>query len=175
MRKILPVNRRVWTILAILIALIGGGTGARVLTTQTGVCGIGIAADAADAERLRRFAEGLPLQYVDAFSNVVSYIHIHGRLPECYLTKREAQRQGWSPGTRLWNVAPGTAIGGNRFGNREQRLPRQYNNRYVEADLDYDGRKRGAKRLVFVEGAPGKWLIWVTVDHYQSFRKVPAP
>ena len=175
MRKILSVNRRIWAILAIVVALLGGGTGVRVLTTQAGVCGVDVAVDATNSGHLRRFAERMRLQYADAFSNVVSYIDIHGRLPECYLNKSEAQRQGWSPGARLWDVAPGTAIGGNRFGNREQRLPRQYNNRYVEADLDYDGGKRGAKRLVFVEDAPGKWLIWVTVDHYQSFRKVPGP
>ncbi|AOX99152.1 ribonuclease domain-containing protein [Jeongeupia sp. USM3] len=90
-----------------------------------------------------------------------------GRLPERYVTKREAQAAGWKPGRDLWQVLPNHSIGGDRFGNREQRLP---HGQYREADLDYRGGKRGAKRLVFEP----KGRRFVTVDHYQTFTELPA-
>ncbi|GGP19663.1 ribonuclease domain-containing protein [Silvimonas iriomotensis] len=89
-----------------------------------------------------------------------------GRLPDSYLTKRSAQNAGWEPGQDLWRTLPGKSIGGDRFGNYENRLPK---GQYKEADLDYRGGKRGAKRLIF--GTDGH--RYVTVDHYQTFTEVP--
>jgi guanyl-specific ribonuclease Sa len=40
---------------------------------------------------------------------------------------------------------------------------------WQEADLDYACGRRGAKRLVFSSDG----LIYVTLDHYQTFRQVP--
>ncbi|MBM3115587.1 ribonuclease domain-containing protein [Jeongeupia naejangsanensis] len=91
----------------------------------------------------------------------------NGRLPERYVTKRDAQTAGWQPGRDLWQVLPGHSIGGDRFGNREQRLPQ---GQYREADLDYRGGKRGAKRLVFEP----RGRRFVTVDHYRTFTELPA-
>jgi len=108
-----------------------------------------------------------------AAARTIWHVHMTGRLPACYLTKRAARDRGWRPGTNLWQVAPGTAIGGDRFSNREGRLPAAY--RYVEADLDYRGGHRGAKRLVFARSTRGRWRLWVTVDHYRTFVRVPAP
>ena len=88
------------------------------------------------------------------------------------MRKNEARNLGWSGGP-LWGYAQGRAIGGDRFGNRERKLPNNYNGKYVEADLDYDGRRRGADRLLFVQNSRGKWLQWVTVDHYDRFHRVP--
>lgn len=90
-----------------------------------------------------------------------------GRLPDSYVTKRAAENAGWRPGSNLWQTQPGKSIGGDRFGNYEHRLP---NGQYKEADLDYRGGKRGAKRLIF--GNDGR--RYVTVDHYQTFTEVPA-
>ena len=103
----------------------------------------------------------------------MSWVHRTGRLPECYLTKRRAEERGWRPGSDLWRVAPGHSIGGDNFGNREGRLPPR--GRYVEADLDYAGGRRGAARLVFVRDSRGRWLQWITTDHYRTFQEVPAP
>ena len=47
--------------------------------------------------------------------------------------------------------------------------------RYREADLDYTGGHRGARRLVFAESPLGVRAVWVTVDHYESFHEVPDP
>ena len=38
-----------------------------------------------------------------------------------------------------------------------------------EADLDYRGGRRNARRLVF--GSDGS--RWVTMDHYETFQAVP--
>ena len=129
--------------------------------------------DHSHRERLEKFARQMKLAYADAFVNTTININKTGELPHCYLSKTRARKKGWQPGTSLWESAPGHSIGGSRFGNYEGRLPKKYEGRYVEADLDFDGNRRGANRLVFVKGQPGKWLMWVTVDHYDSFKKVP--
>ena len=105
---------------------------------------------------------------VDAveLASVLSTLNQTGHLPDKFVTKRQAQQSGWQPGKNLGQVLPGKSMGGDYFGNREGRLP---NARYTEADLDYRGGKRGAKRLVF-----SREHRFVTVDHYQSFIEVPS-
>ena len=92
----------------------------------------------------------------------------NAQLPGKFVTKRQAQQTGWRPGRDLWNVPAlrFKSIGGDRFGNREGRLPR---GDWREADLDYRGGHRGAKRLLFSRDG----LRRVTVDHYQTFIEVP--
>lgn len=89
-------------------------------------------------------------------------------LPDKFVAKREARQLGWRPGKDLWGVPAlrGKSIGGDRFGNRERRLPA---GNWREADLDYHGGHRGAKRLVF--SADGRRRI--SVDHYQTFVEIP--
>jgi hypothetical protein len=92
-----------------------------------------------------------------------------GRLPAKFVTKRQARDAGWQPGRPLWKVPglDGKAIGGDRFGNYEKRLPA---GQWQEADLGYQGGKRGAQRLLFARDG----RRFVTVDHYNSFSEVPA-
>ena len=55
---------------------------------------------------------------------VVSYLQQHQRLPDYYVTKKQAREQGWDPRSgNLCAVLPGKAIGGDRFSNREGQLP----------------------------------------------------
>ncbi len=91
------------------------------------------------------------------------------KLPPKFVTKREARSEGWRPGRDLWSVESlrGSSIGGDRFNNREGRLPEK---RWREADLDYKGGHRGGKRLIF----SGDGERFVTVDHYRTFVEVPA-
>lgn len=93
-------------------------------------------------------------------------------LPPKFITKREAHFLGWRPGKNLWSIPElkGKSIGGDRFGNREGRLPEASGRRWKEADLDYKGGKRGAKRLLFSTDG----IRMVTVDHYSTFSEVPA-
>lgn len=92
----------------------------------------------------------------------------HG-LPNKFVTKREAQHSGWQRGHSLWDAPAlhGKSIGGDKFSNFERQLPAGL---WREADLDYKGGHRGAKRLVF--SAQGK--RFVTVDHYQTYTEVPT-
>lgn len=123
----------------------------------------------AKGERLELFARDIGLRDIAGFVEAVEVLDRDRRLPARFVTKDQAERLGWRPGSDLWGVAQGRSIGGDRFGNREGRLPSAAGRRFFEADLDYAGGARGAKRLVW--SSDGR--LWVTVDHYRSFREVP--
>ena len=128
----------------------------------------GPALAASDAE-LQAFARGHGLKDIGGFVETVRTIESKRRLPDRYLTKGRAEQLGWKPGHDLCEFAMGKSIGGDRFGNREKRLPEAAGRRWTEADLDYVCGRRGAKRLVFSNDG----LIYVTVDHYGHFHRVP--
>ncbi len=97
--------------------------------------------------------------------DVALYIHTYGRLPDNFITKREARELGWSGGS-LEPYAEGCSIGGDRFGNREGRLPAAEGRSYTECDIDTKGAaSRGAKRIVFSNDG----LVYYTEDHYETF------
>jgi hypothetical protein len=129
---------------------------------------VGGAAAAADSQ-LERCAREIGHDDVGGFVETVDAIRRDGRLPPRYLDKKAATALGWRPGADLCRVAPGKALGGDRFANREKKLPMRPGRRWQEADLDYACGRRGAKRLVFSSDR----LIYVTPDHYQTFRQVP--
>ncbi|MCI9213932.1 MAG: ribonuclease [Oscillospiraceae bacterium] len=94
--------------------------------------------------------------------DVSLYLYTYGRLPENYITKNEARDLGWSGGS-VEKYAPGCAIGGDKFGNREGVLP---DGKYLECDIDTIGQdSRGAKRLVYSDDG----RIYYTEDHYETF------
>ena len=96
---------------------------------------------------------------------VALYIHLYQELPPNFITKKEAQKLGWSSGS-LEKYAPGKSIGGDRFGNYEGNLPDKKGRKYTECDIDTKGAsKRGAKRIVFSNDG----LIYYTEDHYETF------
>lgn len=99
---------------------------------------------------------------------VVEYVQAHGFLPDYYITKEKARQQGWvaSEGN-LCDILPGRAIGGDRFGNRERRLPQRQGRVWYEADLNYNCGRRGAHRILFSNDG----LVFVSRDHYQTFEK----
>lgn len=96
---------------------------------------------------------------------VALYLHTYGQLPGNFITKSEARKLGWDGGS-VEKYAPGCAIGGDEFGNREGLLPKAPGRQYYECDIDTDGQNsRGAKRIVFSNDG----LIYYTDDHYESF------
>lgn len=125
-------------------------------------------ARAGEAE-VAAFARQVGLRDVDGFVETVASLRGHGRLPERYLTKDAAEDLGWHPGGDLCRVEHGRSIGGDRFGNREGRLPAGRGRSWREADLDFRCGRRGAKRLLWSSDG----LIFVTVDHYETFAAVP--
>ena len=98
--------------------------------------------------------------------DVALYIHTYGHLPDNFITKKEAEKLGWPGGGSLEPYAPGKCIGGDRFGNYENLLPKKSGRTYTECDIDTLGASsRGAKRIVFSNDG----LIYYTGDHYNSF------
>ena len=99
---------------------------------------------------------------------VAEYIHLFGHLPSNFITKKEAKALGWEGGDSLGKLAPGKSIGGDRFGNYEGQLPDEKGRKYTECDIDYKGKKRNAKRIVFSNDG----LIFYTDDHYKTFEQL---
>ncbi len=107
-------------------------------------------------------------EYADK-EHVAAYLRAFGRLPSNYITKNEAQALGWvSSQGNLWDVAPGKSIGGDRFGNYEGQLPTAKGRKYFECDIDFDGKFRNAKRIIFSNDG----LIFYTEDHYTTFEEI---
>ena len=97
--------------------------------------------------------------------DVALYIYTYGELPKNFITKKEAQKLGWTGGS-LEPYAPGCCIGGSYFGNYEGSLPEKKGRSYTECDIDTLGKSsRGAKRIVFSNDG----LIYYTGDHYKTF------
>ena len=108
---------------------------------------------------------------IDELTNdeiVVKYLKEHGELPDYYITKSEAKSLGWVPSKgNLCEVAPGKAIGGDIWTNRQKSLPTKSGRKYFEADLNYNCGNRNADRVVFSNDG----LVFVTFDHYRSFEE----
>ena len=97
---------------------------------------------------------------------VIGYVKQNHRLPDYYITKNEARKQGWNPSRgNLCDVLPGKAIGGDKFGNREGRLPD--GEKYFEADVNYHCGSRQTDRIIFTRNGD----VYLTKNHYKSFEK----
>lgn len=118
---------------------------------------------AGDGEQLYEDPSGLDEDGTyNSAGDVSLYLYTYGHLPENYITKNEARDLGWSGGS-VEKYAPGYAIGGDKFGNREGVLPE---GTYHECDIDTIGQdSRGAKRLVYADDG----RIYYTEDHYETF------
>ena len=99
--------------------------------------------------------------------SVVLYYDKFGKLPSNFITKKEAKDLGWEGG-ELAPYKEGASIGGDYFGNYEKRLPADKGVKYIECDIDTDGGRRGAKRLII--SSTGKY--YYTKDHYETFDEV---
>lgn len=100
--------------------------------------------------------------------NVALYIHTYNKLPDNFITKKEAEKLGWKTKGSLDKVAPGKSIGGDRFGNYEDKLPDKKGRKWKECDIDYKKGNRNAKRIVFSNDG----LIYYTSDHYKTFTRL---
>ncbi len=97
--------------------------------------------------------------------DVALYIHTYGHLPSNFITKKEAEKAGWTGGS-VERVLPGMCIGGDYFGNYEGQLPKAKGRRWTECDINTLGAKsRGSERIVFSSDG----LIYYTADHYEHF------
>ncbi|MEK8130726.1 ribonuclease domain-containing protein [Paenibacillus filicis] len=103
------------------------------------------------------------------FKEVSDYIRKNRKLPDNFVTKKEAEQLGWVPSKgNLNKVAPGKSIGGDRFGNREKQLPDAKNRIWYEADINYKEGPRNADRILYSSDG----LIYMTNDHYKTFTDI---
>ena len=104
--------------------------------------------------------------------SVAAYLCKFDKLPSNYVNQSEGKALYESETGKTfekWNFNPwttiGVMIGGDTFGNKEGLLPK---GSYHEADVDYSGKNRGTKRLVYQADC----VIYYTADHYESFTKL---
>lgn len=100
---------------------------------------------------------------------VAVYLSTFDKLPDNFLTKREAEALGWNNRWgNLDEVAPGCSIGGDHFGNYEKQLPTAKKRKWTECDINFDGGYRGEERIVFSSDG----LIYYSDDHYNTFTQI---
>ena len=105
----------------------------------------------------------------DGTNGVDMFVATYGKLPDNYLGKKNAQKMGWDPKQgNLAEVLPGMLIGGDRYKNRDGRLPEAPGRVWYEADFDYTGGYRNDCRLLYSNDG----LIFVTYDHYATFYEI---
>ena len=104
--------------------------------------------------------------------SVAAYLCKFDKLPSNYVSKAEGQKLYESKTGKTfekWNFNPwttiGVMIGGDTYSNSEGLLPK---GSYHEADVDYSGKNRGTKRLVYQSNC----VIYYTADHYENFSKL---
>lgn len=103
---------------------------------------------------------------MEAAQELVDYIDEYGELPENFIRKKEAEARGWKTIYRyVGDLGEGITIGGDYFGNYEERLPVVKGRKYYEADCYYQGRQRNEYRLIYSTDG----YYWFTGDHYNTF------
>ena len=105
---------------------------------------------------------------------VALYIYKYHKLPKNYITKNEAKKLGWNSSKNyVGDVAKGKSIGGDTFNNRQKILPFVKGRKYIECDIDYKGKKRNAKRIIYADDFDESiGFIFYTDDHYNTFEKL---
>lgn len=98
---------------------------------------------------------------------VALYIKEYHKLPNNYITKKDAKALGWKGGPLKYHVS-GKSIGGDVFTNRQHILP-DSDYEYIECDINANGTNRGAERIVY---NTGDYRVYYTSDHYNSFREI---
>lgn len=92
----------------------------------------------------------------------------NGKLPEYYVTAKEAIAKNWKPGKRLSDFFPEKMISIGIYKNRDGHLPQKTNRVWHEADINYKTGKRNNQRIVWSNDG----LMFVTYDHYENFYEI---
>lgn len=99
---------------------------------------------------------------------VIEHLKKFKRLPSYYITKKQAKILGWDARDgNLCDISDFKAIGGDRFYNREKKLPNLKRRKWFEADINYHCGHRGSDRLIY----SNDHLFYVTHDHYKTFEQ----
>ena len=66
------------------------------------------------------------------------------------------------------DLGEGITIGGEYFGNYEEKLPKVKGRKYYEADCFYEGGPRNEYRIIYSDDGH----YWFTGDHYETFTEL---
>lgn len=104
---------------------------------------------------------------------IADYIFANRRLPDHFITRREAEALGYDADRNfLSDVAPGLSLGGDRFGNYENLLPKASTRTWKECDANYISGPRGTERIIYSNDG----LVYYTADHYETYTQMfPSP
>lgn len=106
---------------------------------------------------------------IEGTAGADDWLKNYGKLPDHYISKDIAKQQGWKPQKgNLSTIAPGKAIGGDRYFNSDGHLPSAPGRIWYEADINYAAGYRSAERILYSNDG----LIFVTYDHYESYIEV---
>ena len=106
---------------------------------------------------------------MDGAQALADYLAEHGELPENYIRKKEAEARGWKTTYRyVSDLGEGITIGGDYFGNYEEKLPKVKGRKYYEADCFYEGGPRNEYRIIYSDDGH----YWFTGDHYETFTEL---
>ena len=97
------------------------------------------------------------------------YLLKYRKLPDYYIDKIQARKAGWrNMKGNLSEVLPNMMIGGDRFNNRDGKLPQKSGRIWYEADINYDDGYRNHQRILYSNDG----LIFVSYDHYQTYYEI---
>ncbi len=92
----------------------------------------------------------------------------NGTLPDYYVTKEDAEANGWKPSKWPSNFVPNKMITRGRYYNDDGHLPQAPGRIWYEADINYKTGKRNNQRVLWSNDG----LIFVTYDHYGTFYEI---
>lgn len=109
------------------------------------------------------------LKVTEQANPLVDSLKTSGELPDNFITKSDAIKQGWKPEKAIDNFVLGGQIGGDVFRNSDNLLPSTAGRVWSEADVGLVGSMSIAKqpgtRLLYSSDG----LMYITTDHYNTF------
>ena len=130
------------------------------------LCGCASGASGKDGQQAANPDAAVTPGPMDEAQRLADYLFENGKLPDNFIRKKEAESLGWKTTCRyVSDLGPGTAIGGDYFGNYEERLPVIKGRKYYEADCFYQGGPRNEYRIIYSNDGH----VWFTGDHYETF------
>lgn len=91
-----------------------------------------------------------------------------GKLPDYYISDKDAIAAGWYYGKSPVKYVPGKMITFGEYDNENGHLPEAEGRVWYEADINYYEGKRNKHRILWSNDG----LIFVTYDHYETFYEI---
>lgn len=117
-------------------------------------------------ELMRTIAAGTAT--VDGTAGADWTVKYGGNLPDYYITKENAEKNGWKRGKWLSDFAPDKMITAGIYKNNDGHLPEVEGRVWYEADINYKTGRRNSQRLLWSNDG----LLFVTYDHYETFYEI---